>query len=425
MMTRGISLVAMVMVVMVAGVAMQAVEENTRKLYNGFQMIRAAPVGEDQLKLVESLEIAVDAWTPVVGFNKTMIDLTVEPKLIRVIKRLLRCEGVKYTTAIIDLQRAIDHENIEQKGIAGFRGRCRTSGMSWSKYHRYDTISKFIDCLGDTYNDVRIHHIGRSSEGRNMKVVEVGRGHRRIWIDGGIHAREWISPASVSFILHSLVEEAHLYSDILNTFTFYISPSINPDGYEYSHNVDRMWRKTRSRHGGSCPGVDPNRNWGYHWGGKGASPSACSEIYHGPRAFSEPETLAVKNFILDRSRVGGWELYLTFHSYGQMVLYPWGYDRVDHPGERELERLGRVAAKALGRGYTVGSAAKVLYPAAGGSDDWALGGAGIPYSYTIELPDTGTHGFILPASNIMQVGTEALAATVAMARDLQGRAPRL
>ena len=78
-----------------------------------------------------------------------MIDLTVEPKLVNLIKRLLRCEGVKYTTAIIDLQvvmmimmttmmmmmmmmmiiltviiqRAIDHENIEQKGIAGFRGR--------------------------------------------------------------------------------------------------------------------------------------------------------------------------------------------------------------------------------------------------------------------------------------------------------------
>jgi len=419
-MARWISLV-----VLVVGITVAVELDTTRKLYNGFQMIRATPVGADQVKLVESLESAVDAWTPVVGLNKTMIDLTVEPKLINVIKRLLRCEGVKYTTAIIDLQRAIDHENIEHKGIAGFRGRCRTSGMSWSKYHSYDTISKFIDCLGETYNDVKIHHIGRSSEGRDMKVVEVGRGHRRIWIDGGIHAREWISPASVSYIMHKLVEEQHLYSDILNTFTFYISPSINPDGYEYSRNHDRMWRKTRSRHGGRCPGVDPNRNWGYQWGGKGASASACSEIYRGPRAFSEPETLAVKNFILDRSRVGGWELYLTFHSYGQMVLYPWGYDRVDHPGEGELERLGRVAARALGRGYTVGSAAKVLYPAAGGSDDWALGGAGIPYSYTIELPDTGTHGFILPASYITQVAPEALAATVAMAKDLQGRAPRL
>ena len=39
-----------------------------------------------------------------VGLNQTMIDLTVEPKLINLIKRLLRCEGVKYTTAIIDLQ---------------------------------------------------------------------------------------------------------------------------------------------------------------------------------------------------------------------------------------------------------------------------------------------------------------------------------
>merc|ERR1719464_574240 len=116
MMTQWIPLVV---IIIVAGVAI-AGGGNTRKLYDGFQMIRASPVGADQVKLVESLESAVDAWTPVVGQNQTMIDLTVEPKLINLIKRLLRCEGVKYTTAIIDLQRAIDHENIEHKGIAGF-----------------------------------------------------------------------------------------------------------------------------------------------------------------------------------------------------------------------------------------------------------------------------------------------------------------
>ena len=60
-----------------------------------------------------------------------------------------------------------------------------------------------------------------------------------------------------------------------------------------------------------------------------------------------------------------------------------GYDRLDHSREYELRRLGNVGARAMGRGYTVGSAAKVLYPAAGGSDDWAFGGAQIPYSYTI------------------------------------------
>ena len=76
-------------------------------------------------------------------------------------------------------------------------------------------------------------------------------------------------------------------------------------------------------------------------------------------------------------------MYLTLHSYGQMFLFPWGYDRVDHTREYELDRMGRLGARAMGRGYTVGSAAKVLYPAAGGSDDWAFGGANIPYSYTI------------------------------------------
>ena len=62
---------------------------------------------------------------------------------------------------------------------------------------------------------------------------------------------------------------------------------------------------------------------------------------------------------------------------------------------------------------------KVLYPAAGGSDDWAFGGAGIPYSYTIELPDTGSYGFILPASQIETVGRETMAAVKAMMMDLR------
>lgn len=81
------------------------------------------------------------------------------------------------------------------------------------------------------------------------------------------------------------------------------------------------------------------------------------ETYRGPRAFSEPETEAVKNFILDRKN--DIRMYLTLHSYGQMFLYPWGYDRVDHNREYELKRMGNIGARAMGRGYTVGSAAKV------------------------------------------------------------------
>jgi len=405
---------------LVSALTMTRAEQTTKKLYNGFQMIRTEPSSPEELSLVESLEEAVVAWTPVVSLTKTSIDLTVAPNFVGVIKQLLRAKGVHYTTAILDIQNAIDMENVEATGVPSFRGGCSTkTGMSWSKYHDYNTILSFVNCLGETYNEVKVHYLGTSTEGRAIKVVELGKGNKKIWIDGGIHAREWISPASVSFILRALAEESHNYQDILNSFTFFISPSINPDGYEYSRNSDRMWRKTRGgNRSGACAGVDPNRNFGYHWGGKGTSTNPCSEIYKGTYAFSEPETRAVKDFIMSRS---GWQMYLTFHSYGQMILYPWGYERLDHSQESELKRLGNVAARAMSRGYTVGSAAKVLYPAAGGSDDWAFGGAKIPYSYTFELPDTGTHGFILPASYIHSVGQDSLEATLAMARDLSGQ----
>lgn len=71
--------------------------------------------------------------------------------------------------------------------------------------------------------------------------------------------------------------------------------------------------------------------------------------------------------------------------------------------------------QAGGASYTVGSAATTLYPAAGGSDDWAKGVPKIKYAYTVELRDTGRYGFILPASHITVTAKEALAAYRAVA----------
>ena len=70
--------------------------------------------------------------------------------------------------------------------------------------------------------------------------------------------------------------------------------------------------------------MDLNRNFSYKWGGRGSSGQTCSEEYRGQRAFSEPETAALRKFLL--ARRGSVLMYLTFHSYGQMILYPWGYD---------------------------------------------------------------------------------------------------
>ena len=84
-----------------------------------------------------------------------------------------------------------------------------------------------------------------------------------------------------------------------------------------------------------CKGVDLNRNFGYHWGGYGASDNACKETFRGPAAFSEPESRAIRDFLLRGEH--NFVLYLTFHSYGQYLLYPWGYDKLDTPDWRELQ----------------------------------------------------------------------------------------
>lgn len=78
-----------------------------------------------------------------------------------------------------------------------------------------------------------------------------------------------------------------------------------------------------------CYGVDPNRNWAYNWlipdeiGDEGASRVPCSDTYAGPHPFSEKETLAIENFLIDGR--GKFDAYLTFHSYGHLLLHPYGH----------------------------------------------------------------------------------------------------
>jgi murein tripeptide amidase MpaA len=67
-----------------------------------------------------------------------------------------------------------------------------------------------------------------------------------MWIDGGIHAREWISSATVTFMIRQLVEvQDSEESDLLDNLDWYILPQVNPDGYEHTRNGDSLWRKTR------------------------------------------------------------------------------------------------------------------------------------------------------------------------------------
>ena len=102
---------------------------------------------------------------------------------------------------------------------------------------------------------------------RVLQILKAESGAPNVWIEAGIHAREWISPAMATYIIDSLLNND--VDEFTNKLNFHIIVNANPDGYEYSRTNDRMWRKTRSNHGSNCPfdGVDGNRNWGFHWGG--------------------------------------------------------------------------------------------------------------------------------------------------------------
>lgn len=290
--------------------------------------------------------------------------------------------------------------------------------MDWTNYHDYDTINAWMAQLVTDHPDLcALRKVGTSYEGRDMNLLTVGKGGADkpgIFIDGGIHAREWISPATVTYMVHQLIQNRASLDDILSNVNFYVMPSINPDGYSYTFTDDRMWRKTRSDTSSSfgCKGADPNRNWDFHWNEVGASSSPCSDIFAGDSPFSEVEMQAVRDEI---TRLGDKiKVYLTFHSYSQLWMYPWGYTTALPSDWKDLDDLAQYAVGALtavhGTRYEIGSSTNTIYAAAGGSDDWAKGVAGVKYAYTVELRDQGSYGFLLPPSQIVPTGEETFEA---------------
>lgn len=270
----------------------------------------------------------------------------------------------------------------------------------------------YLEALAIKYPQlVRLQKIGKSYEGRDMNILRIksplnNLSTVKIFIDAGIHAREWIAPATALYLINQLVENYTVHFALLRNVEWIVLPVVNPDGYEYSRNFRRLWRKTRSK-GWFCKGADANRNFDYHWRETGSSWFECSNTYAGRSAFSEIETNNLKNVLLNESNV---QAYVSLHSYGNLILYPWGYENQVPPHWNDLHNLGRKIADAIeafsGSAYRVGNSAKTLYPAAGGSDDWAMGVAKIPISYTIELPAGGVLGFDFPENEILSVARE-------------------
>ncbi|XP_006862080.1 PREDICTED: carboxypeptidase O [Chrysochloris asiatica] len=302
---------------------------------------------------------------------------------------------------------------------------------NYNKYHPIEEIYQWMSQISEKYKDVATQHfLGMTYETRPMYYLKISQPSnnpkKMIWMDCGIHAREWIAPAFcqwfVKEILQNYKDNARI-SRLLRNLDFYVLPVLNIDGYIYTWTTDRFWRKSRSSHdNGTCFGTDLNRNFNASWCSIGASKDCQNLTFCGTGPVSEPETKAVSSFI--ESKKETILCFLTIHSFGQLILTPYGYTKNKSSNHEELIQIGQKAANALkakhGTNYTVGSSADILYATSGSSRDWARD-IGIPFSYTFELRDKGTHGFDLPDDQIQPTCEETMEAVLSVLDDVYNK----
>jgi len=298
-------------------------------------------------------------------------------------------------------------------------------------YHTYDQMVAEIRAVQAAHPAiVQLFSIGRSYEGRELWAAKISD-HVQIDEDqpealfvGHYHAREHLTVEMMLYILHMLADEydapgSEQVTALVDSREIYLVFDLNPDGGAYDMNCEepegqqcnnpaysyQFWRKNRQPNEDGTIGIDLNRNHSYRWGGAGSSSYTNSETYHGPAPASAPEIQAMQSFINSRKVDGVQQIAvaLSFHTYGELVLWPYGYTYEDVPEDMRpddhavLEAMGRAMAQL--NGYYPEQASD-LYLISGGFDDWAYGVHGI-FAYTFEMYG-GAYGFYPPSSLIGQ-----------------------
>ncbi|XP_068618892.1 zinc carboxypeptidase-like [Battus philenor] len=404
---------------------------NAYKSYTNYKVYDVVASNEVQVQILQDLKKdGYDYWTDVFGVGNN-VRIMVPPS--RQVEFVDYCKtvGLDPVVSINDVQKLIEdqlksHEQSDRSNTLG--------SFSWSRYHTLAEIHAWLDELATTYpNVVTTVRMGISLEGEPIKgvIIDFKPGERGdspliAMIEGGIHSREWISPATVTWIIKEFLtsNDADL-RHLAEAFVWHIFPVVNPDGYNYTFTSDRMWRKNRNTANyRNCTnnsndlsnGIDLNRNFNFLWMTTGASSDPCTQIFAGPSAGSEQETQAISNYVLTLNQTGNLLYYFAFHSYSQMILVP--YSHASGSAVLEAENYADMYEIAIrgadkltsrhGTPYTVGTSADILYEVSGSSFDWVKGVANVPIVYLFELRDVGEYGFLLPPEQIVPNNEEIM-----------------
>ncbi|EDV94101.1 zinc carboxypeptidase A 1 [Drosophila grimshawi] len=396
-----------------------------RVRYDNYRMYKANAENVDQLAVLKDLEGSSDSIIFLDGVHIVGADvqMVVAPHKVPDLLEVLGRAEIKYELKSKDFQKSMDE--VEEK--VAIKGRADEE-YNWAQYYELDDTYDWMVSLAKKYpHVVTLIEGGKTYQGRSILGVKISKSQSEkpgIFLEAGIHAREWIGPAAATYIVNQLLtSNVDSTKELADNYNWYVFPHANPDGYVYTHTKDRMWRKTRTPYG-SCFGADPNRNWGFHWNEVGASDSACSDTYAGPSAFSEIETRSLANYIA--SLKGKIQLYVSFHSYSQYLLYPYGHTGDLPDNVKDFEQVFDAAISAISKRYntkyTGGNIYDAIYPAAGASVDWAYGTQDVRMSFCYELRPKSSSiltGFKLPAEQIIPASEEVFDSIFAMVGEVK------
>jgi len=429
------------------------------KDYSGYKVLRASwkdpAVSQEVFDFLERSETA-DLWVPEHVenvFDTKAADFIISPEEAVALEKSDLAHLIEYDVMISDAGKLIDVEK-EQTRMRKAR-RLSPRDYPLNEYLTFEELEEWMaDTVDDNSDKTELTELGETYEGKKIWGFHMGdKNHagskKKIFMDCTCHAREWIAPAMCRYFIHSVLTAANggsiaenlPYTDEdlagLLDFNWYIIVVANPDGYAYSHDRDRMWRKNRSLHSGqTCYGTDLNRNFPIGWGTTGGSSNQCSSTYAGPAAFSENEAVAWDNWLKELQGTGGdVAAVISIHSYSQLLMPPWATgrrtnERPQNPPTidymtRVTNKMADELKKAHGKTYRVGQSRDVVGYAAGGTtEDYAYertseGGRGVDLAWVYELRDTGTFGFLLPASQIVHTSEENIASFMPMADEIR------
>ncbi|KAI9773623.1 MAG: putative metallocarboxypeptidase ecm14 [Geoglossum simile] len=446
---------------------------NLRTKYDGDIVLRFNVSTADEAKaLAEAASVLfLDIW----GSNNDWVDIRLAKDVVPPLLGLLPSSLQRsHTPLIYDLTQAVsrsyqssspsDQSPQVTRGSHVFTHDLHTSTDTtenpfFSNYQPMSVIIPWMKLLAALFpTHVRIFSIGQTFEGRDIPAFRLGvrpaedrqeprQPRKTVLISGGSHAREWISVSTVNYIANSLITsygKSDLITKLLDKFDWVIIPTLNVDGYVYTWENDRLWRKNRQDTTlRFCHGIDLDRSFGFQWDGSSRG-NPCSESFSGEYAFQAVESRRLAEWAKNEKDNNNIDFvgFLDFHSYSQQILYPYSYSCGNLPPSLEnLEELAMGLAKAIristGEPYSITSACegtitmesgqRLVHPrmeTGGGSAlDWFYQELGVRYAYQIKLRDTGSYGFLLPEENILPTGEEALHAIEYFGKFLESGMP--